>query len=103
MGHTIRKIGISASKILATASAATGSLMVIMSHSSGCPGWIHKLPMFCFFGWGEGAVLLTIISLGFNMGTGINFVLQGLASVMVTSTAASTATTPPAETTLSKR
>ena len=96
-----QKIGISASTISAPASTATGSLMVIMSHSSGYLGWVHKLPMFCFLGWGEGVVLLTLVSSGFNMGTGINFVLQGLLRVMVTATAASTANAPPAGTTLS--
>ena len=68
-------------------------------HSSGRFSQIHKLPMFGFLGWGEGTVLLALVSLGFDMGTGINCVFCGHASVMVTTTAKSTA--PPTGTTLS--
>ena len=63
-----------------------------MLHSSGSFSWIHKLPMFGFLGWGEGTVLLALVFLGFDMSTGINFVLGGLAGFMVTATAASTTT-----------
>ena len=58
--------------------------------------------MFGFFGCAEGAVIFAIVlSSGLNMDTGINFLLRGLAGVMVAviATAASTTTTPPARTT----
>ena len=58
--------------------------------------------MFVFLGFGEGVVILAIVSSGCNMGTGINLLLRGLAGVMVTviATAASTTTAPPSGTTL---
>ncbi len=60
--------------------------------------------MFGFLGCSEGAVILAIVSLGFNVGKGIDFFLCGIAGVMVTviATAASTTTAPPAGTTLPK-
>ena len=59
------------------------------------------LPMFGFLDCAEGAVILAIISSGFNMGTYIDFALRRLAGVMVTviATAVSTTTAPPAGTT----
>ena len=55
--------------------------------------------MFGFLGCSEGTILLTVVPSGFDMGTGINLLLCGLASVMVITTTASTA--PPTGTTLS--
>ena len=65
-------------------------------HSSGHFGRVHKLPMSGFLSCAEGAVIFAIVSLGSYMGTGINFFLQRLASVMVTiiATAVSTTTAP---------
>ena len=83
-------LGIPAASITATASAATAA--------AGCSSWrlvrAHKLIMLGFLGWSEGSILRTLVPFGFDMGTGINFVLCGLVSVMVVTAAVSTTSTP---------
>jgi hypothetical protein len=79
-------LGIPAATITATASAATTAA----GRSSVQFVRVHKLKMHGFLGWSEGFILRISLPLGFDMGTCINFVLCGRASVTVITTAAST-------------
>ena len=79
-------VGIPAATITPTAIATTAAAV----NSPWFLIRVHQLPMFGSLGRSEFVVIWFVVPLGFDMGTSVNLLLCWLASVTVTTAAAST-------------